>query len=196
MNNPVEDFFGKADASDVPIYIKFPEGKTKLRVLSDKLIMGWEGWKDGKPVRVSPNDSLTEEEKNLLDKRKRDDGSEYPAYQQFGACLVYNYTLEAVQIWSFTQASIKNAFTQYTSDPDWGDLREFDLTIERTGKDKQTRYTVTPSPKKPLTEAQKKAFASTRLDPKTLLTDPSNLERLAEIRNAGDVQLSPDDIPF
>lgn len=178
------------------MYLKLTEGKNKVRVLSDKLVLGWEGWYQGKPVRVSPNEPLSEEEQALLDKRKRDDGTEYPSYQQFGACLVYNYAVGAVQIWEFTQASIKSAFTQYISDPEWGDLREFDLTIERTGKGLQTRYAVSPSPKKPQTDEVKKAFAATRLDPKTLLTDKGNLERLAKIKEAAGAQISPDDIPF
>jgi hypothetical protein len=207
----IESFFG--ESSDAPAYLKFEEGKTKIRVLGD-FVLGWEGWYQGKPVRTGPHEMFDNDEKALLEKTKAQDGSEYPKYKQFAAALVWNYNLSAVQIWEFTQKSITKQLMALKSNPDWGDVRSFDLTVERKGKGFDTEYNITPTPKNPLAKEIASAIESTRLDPKTLLTDEKNRERVDEIRvkagtlvkvkdTQGDVQeiypaeeIDPADIPF
>jgi hypothetical protein len=192
----LDDFF--ADASDAPAYIKFEEGKTRVRILSQNFTLGFEGWWNNKPVRVAPKEQLTEREKQLLDKNKGKDGSEYPKYKQFAACLVWNYEQKAVQIWSFTQQSITKQLLALRSNPDWGNLGEFDITVERKGKGFDTEYTIIPSPMKKLAEEVVEALERTRLDPESLLLDDSNTKRVHELRTAaGTAKLEePGDIPF
>lgn len=40
--------------------------------------------------------------------------------------------------------------------PDWGDPEDYDITVIKTGQEKETKYSIAPSPKKPL-EKDKKA---------------------------------------
>jgi hypothetical protein len=200
MTDNLEEFFGKSEVSDAPMYIKFPEGRTKLRVLSKELILGYKGWYKDMPVTLRATEGLTQKEQVLLDKNTREDGTTYAKYNQFGACLVWNYDLQAVQIWEFTQATIKTQILALISNPDWGNLAAFDITIERTGKGLKTRYSLTPSPGKPLSAEAKEAFEKTRLDPKAAFTDEKNVERIKELKEAAgsavEDGINPDDIPF
>ena len=49
---------------------------------------------------------------------------------------------------------------------DWGDLEGYDVTVSREGKDLETKYTITPSPKsiRPLTDAEKELIAEANID--------------------------------
>jgi hypothetical protein len=199
----LESFF--SESNDAPAYLKFEEGKTKIRILT-KFVLGWEGWYNGKPVRTGPDNKFGYTETALLEKNKGRDGTEYPKYKQFAACLVWNYNLNAVQIWEFTQQSITKQIMGLKSNTDWGDITSFDITIERKGKGFDTEYNLTPSPKKDIAEEVKEALEKTRLDPNTLLTDAANIERINEIKSkAGTSQtktesevpeIDPDNIPF
>lgn len=202
----MEKFF--EESADASPFLKFEEGKTKVRIISDSFTLGWEGWYQNKPVRVSPNETLKPAEKKLLDKQKsQKDGSEYPKYKQFAACLVWNYKLNAVQIWQFSQQSVTKQIMALKSNPDWGDLGSFDITVERKGLGLDTEYTITPSPKKPVSKEVENAKSETTLNPASLLTDAGNLARLQEIREkagtaksvediVAEDEISPGDIPF
>ena len=202
-NADLESFFG--ESSEAPAYLKFEEGKTKVRILTP-FTLGWEGWYNGKPVRTAPDEKFSNAELALLEKNKGRDGSEYPKYKQFAACLVWNYNLKAVQIWEFTQQSVTKQLMALKSDPDWGDLKDYDITVDRKGKGFDTEYNITPTPKKDVPAEVKEALEKTRLDCTSLLTDAGNKERIEEIKvRAGTAtavkdtqvdEIDPSDIPF
>lgn len=125
-------------------YVKMKEGSHKLRILSAP-IMGYEYWaaaapgeKKGKPVRAR------EMWRNIpldADISKRWD----PTY--FWAMVVWNHTLQCIQIWQPKQKTILSALTDLINNPDWGDPRTYNLTITRKGtKIDDTEYSVQPSP--------------------------------------------------
>ena len=47
---------------------------------------------------------------------------------------------------------------------EWGDPGEYDITVERVGSDMDTKYTVVPSPKAPLSEGDKAILEANPLD--------------------------------
>ena len=71
-----------------------------------------------------------------------------------------------------TQASIKKEFWKYAKDEEnWGDPKKYDFRVYRTGKWKETRYTLTALPKSKFdSEADEKGAFE--------LAKPINLEAL------------------
>lgn len=62
------------------------------------------------------------------------------------------------------------------NDADWGDPREYDLKITRTGDALETKYTVSPKPKKDLPEAAKFEFELMNIKLEKLLTGEDPFE--------------------
>lgn len=124
-------------------YTKLTAGKHRLRVLGDA-ISGWVWWLDTpeggrKPVRVQEHETVPV--------------SEGENAKKFLAFPVLNYTSGNVQVWEVTQKTIKKELMALEADPDWGDLKTYDIEIERTGNDLQsTKYRVSPKPKQELNE--------------------------------------------
>jgi len=135
--------------------MKLVKGDNKFRILS-KPIVGWLDWKDKKPYRFGM--------KNKPEK-PMEAGS---TIKHFWAFIVWNYNEQAVQILELTQAGIQKTIGELSKDEDWGAPFEYDIKVSRKGDGLETEYSVTPSPKKPLSEEIKKAA----------LEKPCNLEAL------------------
>lgn len=135
-------------------YMKLQDGENKVRILS-KPVVGWVDWKDKQPHRFQMK---AKPEKPMGDK----------PIKHFWAFLVWNYADSTVQILELTQSTIQKAIGDLSKDEDWGAPFEYDIKITRKGKDLNTEYGVTPSPKKPLTDEMKKSA----------LDKPANLEAL------------------
>lgn len=67
--------------------------------------------------------------------------------KQFLAAVVYNYTTSQVEIFETDKSTIIEQIVQIENDEDWGDTKNFDLAITKTGEDMETKYTVLPSNK-------------------------------------------------
>lgn len=180
-------------------YVKFKKDTTtKLRIMSP-LIIGWEGWTQNKPVRFPADYKMPTKEASALDQ----DDNLHPKYKQFMACLVWNYTDNAVQIWQITQKTIAKEILRLRNDEDWGGLDKHDIKIHREGEGFDTKYSVTPSPGD-VTEEITKAVEESSLDVKQLLNDTKNAENIAAFRKrAGtapdspeEEEIDPNDIPF
>lgn len=135
-------------------YMKFQDGENKIRVLS-KPIIGWLDWKDKQPHRFRMKERP---EKPMGDK----------PIKHFWAFLVWNYAEKSIQILEVTQATIQKAIQDLSKDDEWGAPFYYDIKVTRKGKDLDTVYSITPSPKKDLSEEVKKAA----------LEKPANLEAL------------------
>ncbi len=135
-------------------FMKLQDGENKFRILS-KPIVGWLDWKDKKAYRFGM-------------KQKPEKPMEKGPIKHFWAFIVWNYQEQAIQILEITQQTIQSSITNLSKDQDWGAPFEYDLKVTRKGKDLDTEYNVTPSPKKPLTDEIKKAA----------LDKPCNLEAL------------------
>jgi len=119
-------------------YMKLQEGENKFRILS-KPIVGWLDWKDKKPYRFT----MKNKPEKPMDKNP---------IKHFWAFVVWNNATESIQILEITQQTIQAAITNLSKDEEWGAPFHYDIKITKKGKDLDTKYSVTPSPKKPLTD--------------------------------------------
>ena len=165
-------------------YAKFEDGANRFRFLSPPII-GHEYWtKDSKPVRSRESFKTTPEDARL------DDGKFKPKF--FWALAVWNYAKSAVQILEITQASIQGPIEDLVSNDEWGDPREYDITINKKGEGLDTEYTVQPSPKKAVPVDAHRAYRAMKID----------LEKLFEGGDpfVGERELAPEitkeDTPF
>ena len=118
-------------------YMKLQDGENKIRILSSP-ILGWEEWIDKSPVRYRFN----EKPDNWNDASK-------PG-KHFWAMLIWNYDEEKIQIFHIHQASIRRELEDLSKDSDWRQPFYYDIKITRSGKDLLTKYTVNPTPHKPI----------------------------------------------
>lgn len=124
-------------------YFKPKEGKNKIRICSDA-IFGWLYWtSDNKPQRSADHPG-----NNPPDLRTGDDGKP-DRVKPFLAMVVWDYADSSPKIWEITQRGIMRSLEDFVNDEDWGDPKEYDLTINRTGKGLETTYGLIPSNKKP-----------------------------------------------
>lgn len=127
-------------------YFKCREGVNVIRILSDPL-EGWQVWESGRVSRFPIEN--------------KPDVPNADSCQPFCNYIIWNYALHAIQVFNVTQATLYKPFAEFSDDPDWGRLDQYDLKIKKTGDGLQTKYVVTPSPKSPLTEEIKQAFYNT-----------------------------------
>jgi hypothetical protein len=69
--------------------------------------------------------------------------------KHFWAMVVYNFDEKAIQILEITQKSILESLQNYIHNPDWGDPRDYSITVTREGEKLGTKYEVVASPHKP-----------------------------------------------
>lgn len=121
-------------------YLKITEEPQEFRILTSPII-GWEYFRvDGD--RVAP--VRQKEEFDGVPADSKDDSKP----KEFWAFPIWNHTLGKVQIAEITQASIKKEILKYVQDAEnRGDPKKYDLRISRTGKGKETRYTLIALPK-------------------------------------------------
>lgn len=141
-------------------YMKLVKGENRIRIL-DKPIIGYEFWIDEagqrKPVRVKTfNEAVANPNSDII--------------KEFHAFVVWNYTLQQVQLLNITQKTIQRAIFGYNKDPDWGDLTGFDIVIRRTGDGLETEYTASPKPHKPMDIAISNAFKAVKIDSEQYFT--------------------------
>ncbi len=118
-------------------YMKFQEGENKFRILSQPII-GWEDWQDKKPVRYK----LDQKPTKPFDPKK--------PLKHFWSMIVWNYSLEEIQILHLTQATLRKSLEALCSDSDWGLPYFYDLKVVKSGEGMETEYMLNPLPHKPL----------------------------------------------
>lgn len=138
-------------------YTKFAEGETIIRILESP-ILGWEIWKDKKPVRFNMTEDIPVA---IADGADTDQNGEPRAPRHFWAMVVWNEEEECLQVWEITQKSIMHKLKTLSNSKMWGSPLEYPLSITKTGEGMETRYEVTPCPKekveKSILDAYKKA---------------------------------------
>lgn len=132
-------------------FTKLEEGKTRLRFL-DTPTWGFELWTDGEDGsrqvhRCQLNETF---DKELLEASETDP-------KLFGAAKVYNYDVGEVQVWCFTQKQIINSLKEFSDNEEYGDPLGYDIVIRRSGKGRETKYTIMPNPPKELSKEVAKA---------------------------------------
>ncbi len=125
-------------------FFKFEKGDNKFRILTDAVI-GKVGWKDNKPFRRAGADAVIDTDEVDVDaKTKR------PKINEFMAFMVWSYDQSKVMLAEITQASVKKAIVEFAQDEEWGHPSGYDITVTRTGEGFSSKYSVKPSPAKPL----------------------------------------------
>jgi len=117
-------------------YMKFQLGENKFRIMS-KPIIGWEDWKDKKPLRFRMNERPT----HAVDPEK--------AIKHFWAMVVWNYATNKICVLEITQKGVQNSIAALAKDADWGNPLEYDLKVTKTGEGLGTEYSTAPVPHKP-----------------------------------------------
>lgn len=126
-------------------YFKPEAGDNEVRIIS-KPIYGWVGWKeekDGskKPYRFQIDDEPDADEYDKKNKPKK-----------FMALVIIDLVDQEIKVWECTQQSIIKAVKALAANPKWGNPFSYDITIGKSGEELKTKYTVTPSPKAPLSK--------------------------------------------
>jgi len=146
MSNFLPDDYKKIPTSGGN-YMRLKDGANTFRVLSSAII-GWEYWtEDKKPVRAK--ERWLTMPKNI---RIEDDGSY--KIKHFWAFAVWNCQDKAVQILELTQATIMRGVKALVDNPKWGDPKNYDITITRTGEGFETEYHVAGDPPLGPTDSQ------------------------------------------
>lgn len=130
------------------LYMTFQEGENKFRILSDAIV-GWEDWKDKKPMRFP----FDEKPSKPVDPTKPIKG--------FWAMIVWNYTVNKIQILQIKQASVIKAIEVLIKDEDWGQPFFYDIKVTKSGEGMLTKYSATPVKPKPITKEVIDAFKAT-----------------------------------
>lgn len=125
-------------------YFKLQDGENRIRIMSPA-ITGYQDREDRKPIN-------TPDRKPSIDPTK-------PA-KHFWAMIVWNYATNSFQCRQVTQGSIREQIENYNNDEDFGNPRGYDLKIKRTGKDLETKYSVTPWKVVPVDKAIQAKFES------------------------------------
>lgn len=151
-------------------YFKLQQGKNKVRILTSP-ITGWCYWvvdEAGKarPMRVP--ELLADMPPNIrIDEKGKPEDPKH-----FWAMAVWNFSTGTLQVWEVTQKTIQRSLVAIAMDEDWGDPRNCNLTIDRSGEGLDTTYSVLPSPIKNSDPNEKIEQA--------LVSNPVQLERLYE----------------
>jgi hypothetical protein len=154
-NNNSVDFFPTADYKipNTSNYMKFVEGENTFRVLSSAIIGYVYFNTENKPVRSrTPFDGVPHDIKK--------DGD----VKHFWAFLVWNYEAQRVQILELTQKGIMTVIQSYIKNPKWGNPREYDFIVTRTGSGLDTEYTTAVNPKSPLEESIVERVKAVKVD--------------------------------
>lgn len=170
-------------------YMKLESGQNKFRIVSDSIV-GFEYWNtNNKPVRTKTNPT-----EKPADVRLNDDGSY--TVKHFWAFAVINRWNNQIQVLELTQASIMRSLTSLIENADWGDPKGYDISIDRQGQKLDTKYTVQPSPHKPLTKEEQKMVDETPVNLEALFSggDPFNSEKIASLPEEKEV--TADMVPF
>lgn len=163
----MSDFYPQGyEPQDAPSdYMKLVKGENRIRILA-KPIIGYEYWfesvgEDGKKVR---NVKRVKEFGQAVNDPKAE------TIKEFHAFVVWNYSLQQVQLLNITQKTIQRAIFGYNKDSDWGDLTGFDIVIRKDGDGMDTEYTVTPKPHKAMDIAISNAFKAIKIDSESYFT--------------------------
>ena len=159
-------------------YVRLNEGDNKFRILTSAIV-GWEYWtQDNKPMR-------SKERFNIIptDARIDDDGKFKPKH--FWACVVWCYTSNSIKIWEITQKSIQDDLLGYVKSEDWGDIKNYDVVVKRTGERLETRYQTVANPHSPVPQEATEASERTHVNLEALFdgSDPFS---------ADDVTITPE----
>lgn len=117
-------------------YLKLEKGDTRFRFVSSP-ITGWVWFTD-------------EGGKKEVHRIKATDPKPLAQFKpkHFWAAVVYDYAAESFKILEIKQATVQAAILGFNKNPKWGNPKEYDICVTRTGDGiETTAYNVMPEPK-------------------------------------------------
>jgi len=143
-------------------FMKLEQGESNFRVLSPA-VTGYEFWTND--TKVIRSKEFPNETPNIRVRVNKKTGKEEAdKVKHFWAFVVWNYAEEAVQVLHISQKTIQKDILNYVNDADWGDPREYDIKISRSGKELTTKYQVSLKPKKAISEEILAEFEKSNID--------------------------------
>jgi hypothetical protein len=174
-------------------YMSFEKDKpNKFRFLT-KPIFGMEYWKgEGEnrtPVRKRMGQPIPVSELGI------DRFGNPERARHFWAMAVYNYSTKQIEVLQITQKTLINSITDLAKNEDWGDPRNYDIVVTKSGDGLETKYSLMPSPAKPLPKEVEEEFKAMTVDLDALFDngDPFGIKEPV-VENNQDVNV--DDLPF
>ena len=154
------DFFPEGYETPVNVgsFMKLEDGANLIRIVSHA-VPGYEYW----DTENKPHRSKVKWETQPANIRLTKEGKPTPI-KHFWQMLVYNYKLGAVQSLELTQATIMKAIKSLVENTAWGNPQDYDISIDKTGKDLLTKYSVIPNPKVPITPEIAELVKNTDID--------------------------------
>lgn len=162
-------------------YTKLQDGANRMRILSAP-VMGWLYWNTaGKPVRS--REAFAELPADVRYKEDKKSGEMKPERpKHFWALVVWNYNDKALQVWEVTQGTIQSQLTDLIGNSDWGDPRDYDITVNRKGEGFDTEYNVLPGKTMPVNPIVKTDFEKKNINLEVLF-DGGNPFEASEVRS-------------
>ena len=111
-------------------YTRLKDGDTKIRILTSPIIWFEYFTVDNKPKRSKAMFTKT------------DDIKDWWKVKEFWAFVVWNYNEEKIQVMEIVQNTIKDQIFALAKDDDFWDPKLYDIKINRSGKDLETKYQV------------------------------------------------------
>lgn len=197
-----EDFNTEASSG----YYKLEQGSNKFRIMSEP-IFGQEYWKsetddkgnlipgvNGKPKRKPMRVPLTEVVP--ASELEVDQWGNPGRVSHFMAMVVYDWKDGFFKVFSSVSKQVNAGIKALAESPEWGDPREYDITITRTGENRETKYNVMPSPKKELNDTILEAFKDKKYNLKALFDGGNPFESEPEKGNKPGKNSKGDEMPF
>ncbi len=131
-------------------FTKFEQNSTtKIRITSDFMI-GFQYFQADKTPMVS-----IEEPTELINPGKKYKSEELQdKAKQIWVASVYNFETKQHELLVISQSSIKKALLALEANKDWGDLKEYSISVNRDDSSSVVKYALTPSPKKALNKEE------------------------------------------
>jgi len=141
------------------LYMKLEQGENKIRILTAPLT-GWQYWtNDDKSIRLRKQPNF-----RPYNMRGQNKWGNPEKVKHFWCLVVWDYATESIRLLEITQATIQEGIATLNADEDWGDPREYNLKIVKTGEKMETEYRVIPARPQPLSEQIKEKIAENPID--------------------------------
>ena len=142
------------------LYAKLEDGDNEFIVLGS-VVLGWLYWNTNEEcIRSKDKPEGTPDDIGV---NKRD--GKQNKVQHFWAIPVYNIPLKQVQILEVTQKRLMGALQDLARDKNWGDpILKYQITIKKSGKNKDTTFQTLPVPLRCDIEEIKKAYEESEVD--------------------------------
>lgn len=116
-------------------YLKFQKGETRFRFITSP-ITGWVWFTD------------SEEGKKIVHRIHQNEKPPIGVSpKHFWSAVVFDYQSDSLKILEITQKTVQSQILGLNANSKWGDPKEYDICVVRTGDGMETEYSVMPEPK-------------------------------------------------